>query len=81
MRPGIAMPPRRGNPAMINRVFGLLGYEASRESFDADENFPSWGKSNYVNLNIKGKVRLRDLLKHVYVLVPVFDRQKHCYIG
>ena len=78
---GIAMLPCRGNPAMINRVFEPLGYEVSHESFDADENFPSWGKSDYVNLNIKGKVRLRDLLKHVYVLIPVFDRQKHYYIG
>ncbi|MCL2193800.1 MAG: 3' terminal RNA ribose 2'-O-methyltransferase Hen1, partial [Treponema sp.] len=77
----IAMLPCRGNPAMIKRVFEPLGYEVSWESFDADENFPSWGKSDYVNLKIKGKIRLRDLLKHIYVLIPVFDRQKHYYIG
>jgi 3' terminal RNA ribose 2'-O-methyltransferase Hen1 len=77
----VAMLPCRGELAMLNRVFEPLGYEVSYESFAADENFPAWGMSKYVNLTIKGKVRLRDLLKHLYVLIPVFDRQKHYWVG
>ena len=77
----VAMLPCRSDPVMLNRVFEPLGYETSYETFDMDENFPGWGKSKYVNLTIKGKVRLRDLLKHIYILVPVFDRQKHYWIG
>jgi len=37
--------------------------------------------SPYVNLTIRGRVRLRDLLKHLYVLIPVFDVQKHYWVG
>jgi 3' terminal RNA ribose 2'-O-methyltransferase Hen1 len=77
----IAMLPCRSDPAMLNRVFEPLGYEVSYETFDMDENFPGWGKSKYVNLTIKGKVRLRDMLRHIYILIPVFDRQKHYWIG
>jgi len=76
-----AMLPCRSDPVMLNRVFEPLGYEISYETFDMDENFPGWGKSKYVNLTIKGKVRLRDMLKHIYILIPVFDRQKHYWIG
>jgi len=34
-----------------------------------------------VNLTINGVIRLRDLLKHLYVLIPVFDRHKHYWVG
>jgi len=77
----IAMLPCRGNTLMLNRVFEPLGYEVKYESFIMDENFPDWGESKYVNLTIKGKVKLSDLLKHIYILIPVFDRQKHYWIG
>ena len=77
----LTMLPCRGEQDMLNRVFEPLGYEVNYESFVTDENFPAWGKSRYVNLTIKGKVRLRDLLRHIYVLVPVFDKQKHYWVG
>ena len=77
----VVMLPCRSDPVMLNRIFEPLGYEVSYEAFDMDENFPGWGKSKYVNLTLKGKVRLRDMLKHIYILVPVFDRQKHYWIG
>ena len=37
--------------------------------------------SDYVDLTLKGTVRLADLLNHLYVLIPVFDRQKHYWMG
>jgi 3' terminal RNA ribose 2'-O-methyltransferase Hen1 len=77
----VTMLPCRGEQAMLNRVFEPLGYAVSFESFAADEQFPAWGESAYVNLTIRGQVRLRDLLKHLYVLIPVFDRQKHYWVG
>ena len=77
----IAMLPCRGEQEKLRSVFEPLGYEVSYEGFVSDENFPAWGESKYVNLTIKGKVRLRDLLRHVFVLIPVFDRQKHYWIG
>lgn len=77
----ITMLPCSGEQDMLNRVFQPLGYEVSFETFISDESFPDWGESRYVNLTIRGNVRLRDLLKHIYVLIPVFDRQKHYWVG
>lgn len=75
----IAMLPCRTRHEMINRIFEPLGYEVS---FDAplppeEKN----GGIHYINLTLKGKVRLCDLLRHLFVLIPVFDRQKHYWIG
>ena len=75
------MLPCRGEREKLDGVFEPLGYKVSYETFVTDEIFPDWGESEYVNLTISGKVRLRDLLKHLYVLLPVFDRQKHYWVG
>jgi 3' terminal RNA ribose 2'-O-methyltransferase Hen1 len=77
----VVMLPCRGEQEKLRSVFEPLGYAVSYETFMADENFPGWGESKYVNLTIRGQVRLRDLLKHLYVLIPVFDRQKHYWVG
>ncbi|MCL2180131.1 MAG: 3' terminal RNA ribose 2'-O-methyltransferase Hen1 [Treponema sp.] len=77
----ITMLPCRGDSAMLNRVFEPLGYYVRFETFLTDEKFPDWGESKYVNLTIRGKILLRDLIKHIYILIPVFDRQKHYWVG
>jgi len=77
----VTMLPCRGEQEKINSVFEPLGYAVNYETFVSDENFPGWGESKYINLTISGKVRLRDLLKHLYALIPVFDRQKHYWVG
>ncbi|MDR1948685.1 MAG: 3' terminal RNA ribose 2'-O-methyltransferase Hen1, partial [Spirochaetaceae bacterium] len=81
LRAVLAMLPCRGNPAFLNLVFEPLGYEVEYDVGLLDEQFPDWGQSRYVNLTIRGTVRLRDLLRHLYVLIPVFDRQKHYWFG
>jgi 2-polyprenyl-3-methyl-5-hydroxy-6-metoxy-1,4-benzoquinol methylase len=77
----VTMLPCRGDRALLDMVFEPLGYEVKFTSAELDEAFPDWGQSRYVNLSLKGKTRLRDLLRHLYVLIPVFDRQKHYWIG
>ena len=77
----IAMLPCRSDPIMINKIFEALGYKVNYEIINLDDHFPEWGKSNTINLNLKGKIRLRDLLSHLYVLIPVFDHQKHYWVG
>jgi len=77
----VIMLPCRGDQEKLRKVFEPLGYEVNYQGFISDESFPSWGLSKYVNLTIKGKVLLRDLLKHLYVLIPVFDMQKHYWVG
>ncbi|MDE6779972.1 MAG: 3' terminal RNA ribose 2'-O-methyltransferase Hen1, partial [Ruminococcus sp.] len=57
------------------------GYTVSTSKNTLDGKFPEWGDSPYIDLEISGNVRLADLLNHLYVLIPVFDRQKHYFIS
>lgn len=77
----ITMLPCRGDAALVQRIFEPLGYTVSFVRFPLDTTFPEWGESDYVNLTIRGNVRLCDLLNHLYVLIPVFDRQKHYWMS
>jgi 3' terminal RNA ribose 2'-O-methyltransferase Hen1 len=79
---GLFMLPCRGGPMLPELLFEPLGYAVQvGERALLDEQFPEWGNSPYSTLSIRGTVRLRDLLNHLYVLIPVFDRQKHYWIG
>jgi 3' terminal RNA ribose 2'-O-methyltransferase Hen1 len=79
---GLFTLPCRGGDLPPELLFGPLGYEVRvEETALLDEQFAEWGDSPYINLTIRGKLRLRDLLNHIYVLIPVFDRQKHYWVG
>lgn len=77
----IHMLPCRGNKELIYKVFEPLGYKIEVQTFLSDEAFKEWGESKYINLTLSNNIRLQDLLKHIYVLIPVFDNQKHYYMG
>ncbi|GHV64509.1 3' terminal RNA ribose 2'-O-methyltransferase Hen1 [Spirochaetia bacterium] len=77
----LTMLPCRGDSSWLERVFGPLGYRTEFTTETLDEAYPEWGQSRYVNLSLRGTVRLRDLLRHLYVLIPVFDSRKHYWIG
>ncbi len=77
----IYMLPVRGDKTLINEVFEPLGYEVSYETFPVDEEYPSWGECDCVNLTLHGKKRLADLLNQLYILIPVFDMQRHYYVN
>ena len=70
----------RGGEGVVERLFEPLGYKVETQSHLLDENNPSWGDSAYVTLTLKADVILRDLLTHLYVLLPVLDNSKHYYI-
>jgi 3' terminal RNA ribose 2'-O-methyltransferase Hen1 len=67
--------------AMLERVFAPLGYAVEATVDALDERYPDWGVSRCVDLTLQARVRLKDLLSHLYVLMPVFDRQKHYWVG
>ena len=69
-----------GDEKLARELFEPLGYTVETERGMLDEKFPEWGDSPYINLTLRGKVRLSELLNHLYVLIPVFDRQRHFYI-
>ncbi len=73
--------PSRGGPEWIKRLFSPLGYEVEVTRYALDPSFPEWGESPYCNVTLKANVRLQDLLRHLYVLIPVLDYDKHYWVG
>jgi 3' terminal RNA ribose 2'-O-methyltransferase Hen1 len=70
------------SPAQLHRLFAPLGYEIETEAHPLDPTRPEWGESRYYTLRLRHPaLRLRDLLTHLYVLLPVLDNNKHYYIG
>ena len=70
-----------GDDALAKELFAPLGYTVETERRVLDDRFPEWGVSPYIDLTIRGTVKLSELLNHIYVLIPVFDTQKHYYIS
>jgi len=77
----IMMLPCKGGEEIIYRLFEPLGYKVDVEGYMLDEKFPEWGKSRYYTVSLEGEVRVRDLLNHIYVLIPVLDSEKHYWVG
>ena len=77
----VIMLPCSGGKALIDKIFIPLGYETEYLTYVLDDKFLDWGESRYVTLRLKGKICLSELLNHLYVLLPVFDNQKHYWIA
>ncbi|ANE44684.1 methyltransferase type 12 [Deinococcus puniceus] len=69
----------RGSEDLPQRLFGPLGYAVQATPIPLDPLYPEWGERPYVDLRLSGQVRLRDLLAHLYVLLPVLDGGKRHY--
>jgi 3' terminal RNA ribose 2'-O-methyltransferase Hen1 len=69
-------------PSLIRELFTPLGYTIETQSTGPlDERFPEWGESGLLHVTLTAQATVRDLLTHLYVLIPVLDNQKHYYIG
>ncbi len=73
--------PSREGPELIGRLFEPLGYAVEIQDHPLDADFPKWGANPCFGVGLKGVVRLRDLLAHLYVLLPVLDDAKHYWVG
>jgi len=73
--------PVRGGESFVQRVFEPLGYTVEAIRHSLDEWFPEWGESPYHSVTIAGTKTLSELLTHLYVLIPVFDNEKHYFVG
>ncbi|OUJ74764.1 3' terminal RNA ribose 2'-O-methyltransferase Hen1 [Hymenobacter crusticola] len=67
----------------LQKLFAPLGYAVETEAHLLDPTVPAWGNSRYFTLRLRHPaLRLRDLLSHLYVLIPVLDRgDKHYWIN
>jgi len=73
--------PARGGEALLRRLFEPLGYTVEAVAIPLDTTFPEWGDSRYLDVTLTGTMRLRDLLEHLFVLLPVLDDDKHYWVG
>jgi len=71
----------RGGDGLLRELFEPLGYRVHAERYPLDDKFPDWGDGPYYTVTLEGEVVLRDLLRHLYVLIPVLDAEKHYWVG
>lgn len=73
--------PCKGGESLLRRLFEPLGYDLETTPIPLDPAFPAWGESRYLEVRVSASVRLRDLLGHLYVLLPVLDDDKHYWVA
>jgi 3' terminal RNA ribose 2'-O-methyltransferase Hen1 len=73
--------PYREGEGLLRALFEPLGYALAARRLPLDSHFPEWGDSRYWEVELSGKVRLSELLNHLYVLLPVLDDDKHYWIS
>lgn len=71
----------RHGEELLRRLFEPLGYSVETKSLPLDGHFPEWADSRYFDLTLRAATTLRQLLTHLYVLLPVLDNNKHYWIG
>jgi len=77
----IPVVPSRGGERLIASLFEPLGYEVQARRLSLDEKFPEWGASSYYRLELRAVKPLKNVLTHLYVLLPVLDNDKHYWVG
>ncbi len=70
-----------GGEAIVRKAFGPLGYEIHCRWHAVDDRFPDRGGPSVATVTLRGRVPVRDLLRHVFILAPVVDGSKHYYVG
>jgi 3' terminal RNA ribose 2'-O-methyltransferase Hen1 len=74
-----ALPCRGGEP-LLRRLFEPLGYRVEARPLPLDTRFADWGSSRYLDTTLTIESRVADLLRHLYVLLPVLDDDKHYWV-
>lgn len=76
----LAVLPCRGGESFLRALFEPLGYTVDATAHPLDPAFAEWGRSPYYTVRLAHTLPLKDLLTHLYVLVPVLDDQKHYWV-
>ena len=73
--------PCAGGPALAAAIFEPLGWQVDARAVELDPQFPDWGTSRFVDLTLRGELRLSDALSQIYVLLPALDGSRHYWVG
>ena len=77
----ISVIPCRGGETFLRRLFEPLGYVITATHHPLDEHYAEWGEGPYFTVGLSRTCTLKELLAHLYVLIPVLDNDKHYWIG
>ncbi len=67
--------------AALKRLFEPIGYDVEAVQYPFDETFTEWGDSPFFTVKLRNTLTLSDLLQQLYVLLGVFDNDKHYSIS
>jgi 3' terminal RNA ribose 2'-O-methyltransferase Hen1 len=72
--------PVRGGEVVLRNLFEPLGYSLEVTCAPLNPLFPEWGMSRYFNVTFRHTICLKQLLRHLYILIPVCDNDKHYFV-
>ena len=75
------LPAPRGGEKLIRNLFEPLGYQVKLQRHILDNKFKDWGDSRYFTLEVSQTIKVRELLSHLYVLIPALDNEKHYFVS
>jgi 3' terminal RNA ribose 2'-O-methyltransferase Hen1 len=73
--------PCRGGAQLLRRLLEPLGWQVEAGEVALDPQIPAWGASRYLDVRLRGCLRLAEALRHLYVLLPVLDDAKHYWVS
>jgi 3' terminal RNA ribose 2'-O-methyltransferase Hen1 len=73
--------PCRGGELVLRSLFEPIGYSVAATGIALDRMFPQWGDSRYFDVTLSITARVKDVLEHLFVLLPVLDDDKHYWVG
>lgn len=76
----VAVVASHDGPAAVRDLFAPLGYDVATTVHPLDPEVPAWGDSPYMTVTLARHGAIGDLLRHLYVLLPVLDGVKHYWI-
>ena len=73
--------PCRGGERVLRALFEPLGYNVAATRVPLATHFPEWGDSRYLGVTLSITAPVKDVLEHLFVLLPVLDDDKHYWVG
>lgn len=75
------IPAPKGGEILIRKFFEPLGYQVALTRHQLDTKFSEWGDSKYFTLKLTHTITTKELLSHLYVLIPTLDNDKHYFVS
>ncbi|PCH99342.1 MAG: 3' terminal RNA ribose 2'-O-methyltransferase Hen1 [Bacteroidetes bacterium] len=75
------LPAPKGGEILIRKLFEPLGYKVKLQRHILDDSFKDWGDSKYFTLELSHTITIKELLSHLYILIPAIDNFKHYFVS